>query len=417
VRIVPLKRLVQTSRPITYGIVQAGPEVAEGVPYIRPVDMTEHDGCRSLRNLPRTSAEIASQYQRSSVIPGDIVVSIGPSYGKTMIVPDELAGANLTQGTARVAVSPANDARFVRWCLRSAHSIAHWDAAVGGATFRALNLAPLAETPVPLLPRSRQTAIADYLDTETARIDALIAKKQRIIELLVVRRLSTIEECLGGGRGAASYLVGSEATSHRAVPMKRLLSDTIAGGTPDSNDSDYWTDEHEGIAWVAIGDMADCSITTDTAKRLTPVGLAASRLRVAPAGTLLFAMYASLGKLTVTAVPCVWNQAIIGLIPDRTKADAEYVALWLEALRPHLALLARSTTQDNLNAEQVRSLPVPLITVEEQRRLVLGLLPVLQQVSAARSVLERQIELLREHRQALITAAVTGKLELPGVAA
>ena len=61
------------------------------------------------------------------------------------LVPDELEGANLTQGTARVAVSSANDARYVRWCLRSAPSGAFWDAAVGGATFRALNLAPLAE--------------------------------------------------------------------------------------------------------------------------------------------------------------------------------------------------------------------------------------------------------------------------------
>lgn len=311
----------------------------------------------------------------------------------------------------------AIDGRYLHWALASRFAREQFTVAATGVTRFGLRQDEIRAVKVPVPDLTTQRAIADYLDTETARIDALIAKKQRMIELLVARRLSAMEESLGGGRGAAAYLVGSEATLHRAVPLKRLLSATIAGGTPDSNDSDYWADEQEGVAWVAIGDMADCSTTTGTARRLTPAGLAASRLRVAPAGTLLFAMYASLGKLTVTAMPCVWNQAIIGLVPDQTKADAEYVALWLEALRPHLPLLARSTTQDNLNAEQVRSLPIPLITVEEQRRLVLRLLPVLQQLSTARSVLERQIDLLREHRQALITAAVTGELVIPGVAA
>lgn len=116
---VPLKRLVDASRPITYGIVQAGADVYGGVPYIRPVDMSEHGGVVDPSELRTTSHEIAAQYRRSSVRCGDIVVSIGPSYGKTMVVPAELDGANLTQGTARVAPARDVDARYLRWSLRS----------------------------------------------------------------------------------------------------------------------------------------------------------------------------------------------------------------------------------------------------------------------------------------------------------
>src|SRR5258708_7031643 len=86
-RLLPLKRFVETSRPITYGIVQAGEQIDDGVPYIRPIDMTDHDGVREPENLRRTSAEIALAYRRSTVHPGDIIVTIGPSFGKTMIVP------------------------------------------------------------------------------------------------------------------------------------------------------------------------------------------------------------------------------------------------------------------------------------------------------------------------------------------
>jgi len=361
------------------------------------------------------ASEDLSGYQH--VKPGDLVVN---QLGK----PHGALGVSWHEGIISPAyfvasIKPVAEPRFIHHLLRTRLYISEYERRgkfmppnqfdISWDQFRDIELT--------LPPLALQRAIADYLDTETARIDALIAKKLQMIELLVARRLSAIEESLGGGRSAATYLVGSGAALHRAVPMKRLLSATIAGGTPDSNDIDFWTDDPQGVAWVAIGDMVDCSATTDTARRLTPTGLAASRLRIAPAGTLLFAMYASLGKLTVTAMPCVWNQAILGLVPDQAKVDAEYLALWLEALRPHLGVIARSTTQDNLNAEQVGALPVPLWSLEEQRRLVETLRPVLVSLSAVAERIARQVGLLREHRQALITAAVTGELEVSGVAA
>jgi type I restriction enzyme S subunit len=138
--------------------------------------MTEHDGVLDVTQLRRTSPEIALAYKRSELKSGDVVVTIGPSYGKTMIVPPELAGANLTQGTARVAVASHISPRYIYWALQTRLASSFWEAAVDGATFRALNLEPLSKTPVPSWPRRSQMAIATYLDTETARIDALIEK-------------------------------------------------------------------------------------------------------------------------------------------------------------------------------------------------------------------------------------------------
>jgi type I restriction enzyme, S subunit len=222
-RLVPLKRLVDPRRPITYGIVQAGPNVEGGVPYIRPVDMNGHRGVPDPSTLRTTSPDIAESYRRSSVTPGDIIVSIGPSYGKTMIVPAALAGANLTQGTARVAPASWVDARFLLWALQSKEAIHFWDVAVGGATFRALNLEPLAETPVPDVSLTRQRAIADYLDAETARIDALIEKKRLMVELqeeLFVARI---------------YDVTASLTP---VPLRRVASVTYGLGQPPSLSAD-----------------------------------------------------------------------------------------------------------------------------------------------------------------------------------
>jgi type I restriction enzyme S subunit len=90
-----------TRSTITYGIVQAGPDVEGGTPYIRTGDMS--GDVLSDNGLLRTSFEIASKFKRSQVEEGDIVFALRATIGKVLIVPKELSGANLTQGTARIA--------------------------------------------------------------------------------------------------------------------------------------------------------------------------------------------------------------------------------------------------------------------------------------------------------------------------
>ncbi|WP_127562362.1 restriction endonuclease subunit S [Nioella ostreopsis] len=195
-----LKRLVDPARPITYGIVQAGPEFEGGIPYIRPADMMDETGVKDFGSIKHTSPEIAQQYRRSAVKTGDLIISIGPSFGKVMEVPAELDGANLTQGTARVAPGRNLHARFAFWCLRSHHCYSQWEASIGGATFRALNLGPLSETRIPLPDLATQRQIADFLDRETARIDLLIEKKRRLVALLGEKYEATAAQLSTGER-------------------------------------------------------------------------------------------------------------------------------------------------------------------------------------------------------------------------
>jgi type I restriction enzyme S subunit len=194
----PLKWLVAAGRRITYGIVQCGDDFPGGVPYIRPVDMDDERGA-PIEKLRRTSPEIAAGYKRSFVRPGDLIVSIGPSFGKVMVARPEHAGANLTQGTALIAPGPLIHPRFLFWALRSPASKQFWDAAASGATFRALTLEILERTPIPSFELSEQRAVADFLDRETTIIDVLIEAKRKLIGLAVAKRSSyTAEVCIRG---------------------------------------------------------------------------------------------------------------------------------------------------------------------------------------------------------------------------
>jgi len=351
------------------------------------------------------------------VRPGDLVVnkmktwqgSLAVSSHEGIVSPAYFIGRRIA----------AVDDRFMHHLLRSLPLIAEYGARSKGIRPAQWDLPwdEFASIKISLPSPGAQRAIADYLDAETARIDALIAKKQRMVELVIQWRRSAIEEALGGGRNAVDYLSGANAGIRNSVPLKRLLVRTIAGGTPDSTDDRLWESDGQGIAWLSIGDMVDCGFTTSTVRSLTPDGLRASRLAIAPPETLLFAMYASLGKITTTQIPAVWNQAILGLVPNPELVDVLFLARWLEVLREHLSFVARSSTQENLNAEQVGELPVPRWSRAEQAVLVVQLESRLEQLSVAKSAILRQIDLLREHRQALITAAVTGEVEIPGVAA
>ncbi|MFG2423081.1 restriction endonuclease subunit S [Streptomyces sp. NPDC048448] len=194
-----LRRLVDHDRPMTYGILQCGEPIDGGVVYIGPSDILG-EGVSPDRDALRTTApEIASAYKRSALEGGDVVVSIGPAYGKVAVVSNDLAGANLTQDTVRVALRPdLADTRFIVWALMSRQTAEYWDYQIMGATFRRLNLGTLARTPIPLPAAHEQRRIAAYLDEQTAKIDMLITEAERFIELSRERRSALITAAVTG---------------------------------------------------------------------------------------------------------------------------------------------------------------------------------------------------------------------------
>jgi type I restriction enzyme S subunit len=108
-----LRHVARAGTVITYGIVQAGPDLEGGIPYIRTSDM---DGDElPLVGYLRTSADIDASYSRSKVATGDLVIAIRATIGKPLIVPSELDGANLTQGTAKFSPGPETCAEYVKY--------------------------------------------------------------------------------------------------------------------------------------------------------------------------------------------------------------------------------------------------------------------------------------------------------------
>ncbi len=150
----PLGELVERGTTVTYGIVQAGDEFLGGTPYIRTGDIVE--GQIRPEGLRHTNPEIARRFPRSRVATGEIVMSIRATVGTLARVPPELDGANLTQGTARIAPGEKTDGSYLVEYLRNPATQQWIQRQVKGATFREITLTRLRELPVLVPPLKLQ---------------------------------------------------------------------------------------------------------------------------------------------------------------------------------------------------------------------------------------------------------------------
>lgn len=181
----PLVDWVDRLRPITYGILKPGENQADGVKYVRVVDMK--NGGIDLNGIRMTTIEISNQYKRSLLRSNDLLMSIRGNVGRLAQIPPSLEGANITQDSARIAV-PEDSSRYVMELLRSP-AVQHWMARrTKGAAVKGINLGDiktleLPEPPIRLQKKfAAEAACVDQLNdnerTHLAELDALFASLQ-----------------------------------------------------------------------------------------------------------------------------------------------------------------------------------------------------------------------------------------------
>ncbi|MFD5512698.1 restriction endonuclease subunit S [Streptomyces sp. NPDC127051] len=155
--------VVAEESPIVYGILQPGPDIDDGsgVPYIRGQDL--QDGYILQDQLKKTSQAVSQRYQRSALKPGDVLLGIIRSL-RVAIVPAELDGANITQGTARLRPGDRIDSDYLAHWLSSASAQQWFKARLRGIDMPGLNLRDVRKLPVPLRDLGSQRQIAEALN-------------------------------------------------------------------------------------------------------------------------------------------------------------------------------------------------------------------------------------------------------------
>lgn len=258
----------------------------------------------------------------------------------------------------------------------------------------------------PCPPLARQVEIADYLDRETAQIDNLIAEQERLIELLDERRRSAIAEAVMPTGNPLNDSHGWPKVGHSwDVTLGKMLD--AGKAVPSGSVS---------LPYVRAGNIQDTGLDLSTVNQM-PFSSEEANFFELRAGDLLVVEGGAVGT-NVTLDEDMPGWAFQKTV-NRLRPSSDTCSRWLGyVLRTYrdvgiIDIVCNKSTIAHLTAEKLRGLTVPPTSPVEQKRIATALDDAVEHIDSLVRETRRFIELARERRSALITAAVTGQIEIP----
>lgn len=300
------------------------------------------------------------------------------------------------------------DERFCWWWLH--YAVVELRAEGTGSTYDAVTAEDIETLRVPMRRLEEQRTIADFLDTENSRIDALLAKKRRVLGLLEERRW-------------ISFLGRVDSVGAELVPLRRGLVFLTDGPFGSAFSSDEYSDD--GVGVIRLGNSGFAEFRSRDLAYLPSERFSEFQRHEVREGDLLIAGLGDArnhaGRACVApdlGRAIVKGKCFCGRV-ETSRAVAEYLALFLSSPRgaEFVNVEVRGSTRSMINLEIVKSVLIPLPTLDAQHEIVARTRQDWAVLDTLQQRLQSQLALLQEHRQALITAAVTGELEIPGVGA
>ena len=264
-------------------------------------------------------------------------------------------------------------------------------------------------------PKEReQSAIADFLDHETAKIDGLVGRKERLIKLLQEKRTTLITRAVTRGLDTNVPMKDSgvewlgEIPVHWEVKKIKRLCLVRRGASPRPIDDPVYFDDGGNYAWVRIADVtASERYLETTTQNLSVLGQSKS-VPLEP-GELFLSIAATVGKPMITRIKCCIHDGFVYFVGLKENRDyLYYVFSCGEAYKG----LGKLGTQLNLNTDTIGDIYVPVPKPEEQQAIVQFLDRGTARIDTLIAKVRQAIDRLKEFRTALISAAVTGKIDV-----
>ena len=332
---------------------------------------------------------------------GDTIVSTVRTYLRAILPIDEgLNDVIVSTGFAVVRPRPGIDHRFLAWALQSDSFVEEVVARSTGVSYPAIAPSGMADIPVSVpAERSHQQLAADFLDRETHRIDALIGAKRRMIDLLHEKLQGAIDAAIPATelvmlrRGAAFWNSNVDKVINESEEPALLCNytDVYYGSYLESTEGF----QHGSVTPTELVryslQRGDVLITKDS-ETADDIGVPA---------------YVAADLDAV----CGYHLTMIRCDPERWRGAFLYWAFRSQAVRDQLAVAANGVTRFGLTQEAIGSLKLPMPDTKKQGAIEERLRRLSGTIDAAEEAFTRQLDLLAEYRQALITQAVTGQLD------
>jgi type I restriction enzyme S subunit len=351
-----------------------------------------------------TDAAVAAGVTRWAP-PGSVLVALaGQGKTKGMAARLEISSTFNQSMAAIVPRSEVLDHRYLQfWLIANYQPIRNL---AGGDLRDGLNLQHIGSIKIPLPHISEQVAIADFLDRETANIDAFILDQERLIALLAERRAATVD-----------YHT-SKVNVERRVPVRRIITSLSQGWSPNCENFSAGADEW-GVLKVSC--VNGGRFRPERNKALLPGVEPQPEFAVASGDVLISRgntrdLVGSAALVDANHPKLLLSDLLYKLRPDCTRVTASYLvaALSSREARRQLESSAKGTSSSmqKLSQGDILNVKIALPPISEQLIITTRLEQAAADMDAAAADAHHSIALSRERRRALISTAVTGKIDL-----
>jgi len=386
------------------------------IPWVSPKDM-------KVSVVWDTEDKITAQAISGSatkLVPAGAVLIVVRSGILIHSIPVALAGRAVTLNQDLKALIPTSEivSKYLAYLISGMQHelLVEWKKE--GATVESLELDLIANTPTPLPSIAEQHVIATFLDRETAKIDTLVTKKEQLIKRLHEKRTALIISAVTKGIDPNLSMKESgvewlgEVPEHWEVERIKWFARMESGHTPDKKVESYWLGGD--IPWVSLADtgqLRELDRIMNASVMTTSDGIAHSSAHILPAGTVVFSRDATIGLCAITGADMAVSQHFIGWVCG-PRIKPEYLLFVLRSMSQELERLTMGATVRTIGMPDVKSLVTPIPPVQEQQKIVRYVLEKRSQIDALLAKVRNAIDRLKEMRTALISAAVTGKVDL-----
>ncbi len=264
---------------------------------------------------------------------------------------------------------------------------------------------------------TEQISISAFLDREISKIDSLIAEQEKLIALLKEKRQAIISHAVTKGlnhnapmKPSGIEWLGDVPEYWGVMSLRRCSLSVQTGGTPSSEPPS--TDLEQGLAWYTPGDFSDSLFLTSSTRKISSEVIASGEVKLfPPKSVLIVSIGATLGKVGFAEEASSANQQINAVIPNE-KIDGYFLAYSLLVKTDVMKFLSNASTIGIMNQEKTKDIWIAVPPRREQGEISTFLDTETAKLNTLTTEAQRAIDLLQERRTALISAAVTGKIDV-----
>ena len=356
----------------------------------------------------------------------DLLVSEGGDVGRSCLWAAEIDECYFQNSVNRVRVRDGNSNHYLYYWMSVIKDKGYIDVLCNKSTIAHFTAEKVAAVPVPFPPPEEQFAIAIFLDRETGKIDALVAEQEKLIQLLREKRQAVISHAVTKGLNPAAPMkdsgiewLGDVPAHWEVVPLKQVVSQIESGVSVNASDQPA-SETELGVLKTSCVYSGQFDANENKTVIEAEIDRVACPLK---AGTLIVSRMNTPDLVGAAGLVKCAPQNIY--LPDRlwqvsfSSAAPAFVHYWTQSVlyraQIRVVCAGTSSSMQNLGQDQFRTFSFPNPPQSEQEAIADFLDREIAKLDELTAEAQHGIELLKERRSALISAAVTGKIDVRGV--